>query len=104
MFSKERALALIQESLDSLQRSGMLNQAVAVTSDTVLLGTGSFLDSLGFVTLVTELEDRMNQEMGREIYFVLDEVQNFNINNPFLSAGVFADYMQDLAARGAAPR
>jgi len=97
MITTERSIELIQNSLDNLLESGMLPEKVAVSLDTVLLGVGAKLDSLGFVTFVTDLEERLTRELGRDVFFVLDDVQDFNITNPFLSASVFANYMVKLS-------
>lgn len=98
MFTKERALQLIQEGVDSLVRGGVIENHIQVDATTILLGAGSTLDSLGFVSLVTELEDRMTAECSRDIFFVLDDVQDFNVDNPFLAAEVFISYMMRLAS------
>ena len=93
MISNERALRLIQDSLSSLWRVGLLEHEVVVGGDTVLLGTGSPLDSIAFVTFVTDLEDRLNQQTNQEIFLVLNEIQEFNIDNPYLTAGTIAQYI-----------
>ena len=50
----------MQVSLDSLQRSGVIKERIEVSADTVILGSRSSLDSLGFVTLISYLEDRVS--------------------------------------------
>ena len=102
MLVKERALELIQESFNSLRESGMLDIAIEVKDETVLLGTGSSLDSLGFVNFVTDLEDRLIRETGKDMFFVLDDIQDFNMNNPYLSAQSIATYIARLANGGTA--
>ncbi len=97
MLPKDRALQLIQDSLNSLHRSGLIEQDIAVHSETVLLGTGSPLDSIAFVTFVTDLEDRLSQEMGSDLFLVLNEVSDFNVNNPNLSADTLARYIVKLS-------
>jgi hypothetical protein len=62
-----------------------------------LLGPDSLLDSIGFVTFVTDVEDRMQDQLGKECYFVLNDIGQFNVNNPILTAEVFASYMVKLA-------
>jgi hypothetical protein len=48
-----RALELMQDSFDSMMRSGLLENEVEVSPETVLLGVGSSLDSLGFITFLS---------------------------------------------------
>jgi hypothetical protein len=93
MITYEDAIRLIQDSFDSLHRSGMIEEKEKIDYDTCLLGDGSVLDSIGFVTLFAEIEDRIFQKVEKEIYLVLDEISEFDINAPFLSAKIIANYM-----------
>lgn len=92
------AFEIIQEALDSLQRIGLLAQPVAAQADTVLFGVGSPLDSIGFVTFITEMEDRLSRETGREIYLIIKEIHEFNAETPYLTAGTLARYIAKLSA------
>ena len=58
---KEQILALLLESVRSLRRSGIIEVDMDVQPDTVLLGGGSSLDSMGFVTFVTDVEERLSR-------------------------------------------
>lgn len=93
MISYEDAIQLIQESYDSMYRSGMINTKVTITDDTQILGNSPVLDSLGFVTLFTDLEDRIERKTNKEIYLVLDEIIDFDINSPYLSARMITNYI-----------
>jgi hypothetical protein len=92
-----RAFQLVQEALDSLQRVGLLREAVVAQPETVLLGAGSPLDSIGFVTFITEMEDRMSREAQRELYLVLKDIHEFNADSPYLSAGTLARYIAKIS-------
>lgn len=96
MISSERAMELIQDSLTSLQQAGLIGQEITLGGNTILLGAGSSLDSIAFVTFVTELEDRLNRETGQELSLVLDEIHEFNVNVPYLSAETLSKYMINL--------
>lgn len=96
MLSYDQALSVIQESLESLQQCGVIAEHIDISADTVILGAGSELDSLGFVTFISDLEERLCDETGQDVYLVLDEIGDFNINNPFLSAGTIAKYIETL--------
>ena len=89
-------IELMQKSFDSMQRSGMLEEAVVVDSGTVILGAGSSLDSLGFVTFISDLEERVSDETGHEHYLVLNEIHEFNAEQAFLSAGTLAQYIEKI--------
>ena len=89
-------MKLMQESFDSLLRSEILETAIAVTPDTVILGTGSFLNSLGFVTFISDMEERVSAVTGKEQYLVLTEIHEFNADQAFLSAGTLARYIEKI--------
>ncbi len=93
MVSHERALQLMQDSMSSLKRAGLVEQEVTVRGDTPLLGIGTTLDSIAFVAFVTDLEDRLNQETGQGVFLVLNDIQDFNPNNVQLSADILARYI-----------
>ena len=99
MIDKQKAIALIQDSLDSLNRSGTIKNAIAVNGETVLMGSAdSGLDSLGFVTFIMDLEDRLMTAVGADCAIVLTDIQGFDINSPTLTASILADHVVGLAA------
>lgn len=95
-FDKDTAMDLIKDSFDSLARSGTLENKVSVAPELVVLGSGSPLDSIGFVTFVTELEDRIQNKTNEEHYLVLSDISDFNINNPALTVDILAQYLVQL--------
>jgi 2-phospho-L-lactate transferase/gluconeogenesis factor (CofD/UPF0052 family) len=96
MIAYERALQLIQNSMSSLHRGGLLEQDVTVRGDTVLLGSGSPLDSIGFITFITDLEERLSRETNEEVFLVVDEFHEFNGDNPVLSVDTMARFVVQL--------
>ena len=99
MLDKQAALDLIQESLDSLTRSGTLKSQISVTEKTVLMGTGadSGIDSLGFVIFVMDVEESFQNQIDNEHSIVLTDINAFDVNNPVLDAGILADHLVSLA-------
>lgn len=93
MITNENAYKLIIECIDSLVRSGSLDPITEVSKETVILGGGSVMDSIGFVTFITEVEDRIQSDTGKEFYLVLNEIDAFNINNPNLTIGILSQYI-----------
>ena len=92
--TREKALQLMQDSLDSLQRSGVTKERIDVSPDTVILGSRSSLDSLGFVTFISDLEERVSLESGKEHYLVLGDIHSLNTDQTFLSAAILAEYIE----------
>lgn len=95
MISKKKALEIIQDSFDSLFRSGMIDEKVIINENTPILGDSSVLDSIAFVTHFADLEDRLINFIGDDIYLVLDEINEFDINSPTLNAGIISSYIED---------
>jgi hypothetical protein len=96
---KDQILGLLRESVQSLRRSGIIEVEMEVEADTVLLGTGSSLDSMGFVTFVTDVEERLNRATGKDLYIVLTELEELYPGAAQLTASMFADYLVQLSAQ-----
>lgn len=87
---------LMLDSLTSLQRVGMLEGDVQLNSETSLLGGDSVLDSIAFVTYITDLEDRLSHETGREVYLVLNDIHEFSPDDSYLSADTLARHIMKI--------
>jgi hypothetical protein len=92
---------MMSEVLEGLRRSDMAEPGEPLTEHTVLIGAGSILDSVGFVTFVAEVEDRLNSKRDEPLELILTEIWEFNAENPSLTAGILADYCAKLAVKGA---
>jgi len=88
-----RAMAVIQDAMSGLHRGGLLQEDVPVTGETVLLGTGSKLDSIAFVTFITDLEDRLSREANQDVALVLNAIHEFNPGASALKADALARYI-----------
>lgn len=96
--TKEQTVNLMQESFDSMQRSGMIDESITIAPDTVILGTGSMLDSLGFVTFISDLEERVSAAAGKEYFLILSDIHDANSDQTYLSAEALASYIEQLTA------
>jgi acyl carrier protein len=59
---------------------------------TALLGDGACLDSIGLVTLIVEIEQRLDEQFGVSIVLA-DERAMSQTRSPFQSIGTLADYV-----------
>jgi len=97
LMTKDRALQLIKEVFDSLGDDDLPDEAVIVNSDTFLLGKNSPLDSIGFVTFIADLEERLIMETNnQEIYLALDKIDDFNTDKRILSVDMLARHIVKL--------
>jgi acyl carrier protein len=76
------------------------NAHVAPAADTVLLGPGGAVDSLGLVRLVMVVERRVEDDFGVPVSLT-DEKAMSQRNSPFRSVGAMIEY---LSAQLAGPR
>ena len=96
--SRERILQLLQKSIDHLQHSGMLEQPVVIDDNTVLLGSDAALDSLVFVAFITDVEERLNAETGRDLVLVLKDIPDFDSDEPNLPVDTLVRHLILLAS------
>jgi acyl carrier protein len=94
--NKEEIFALIQNTFDGLEEGGVIDKRISITGDTVLIGPDTVLDSIGFVTLFTDLEERLSEITGEEIFLLIDEIHEFNPEDTFLTVSVLSDYLANL--------
>lgn len=91
--ARETAEQIVVERLESLQRSGMIGADVHVGPETILIGAGSQVDSLAFVTFIAELEDQLSREAGQDVPLILERIHEFNTGNSELTARALARYI-----------
>ena len=96
MLTKENSYKLLVDCIESLIRSESIDAIENISEETIILGIGSTMDSISFVTFITEVEDRLQNETGSEIYLVLNQIDAFNINNPNLTLNILSDYISKI--------
>ena len=97
MISKNNIIPLVQKSLDGLYESSMLIEKILVDDETPLFGGGSNIDSMCFVALMTEVEDKLSEATGKDIFVVLTDLEELYPNSPVLTVGMLANYLIILA-------
>lgn len=77
---------------DVLEQSG---RSVPATIDetTLLFGKGALLDSLALVTMVVDLEQRIEEEYNLTLTLADDRAMSQR-NSPFRSVGALVDYLE----------
>ena len=69
--------------------------------DVVFVGNDAILDSLGVVSLIVEVEQRLEQEHDILVTLANDKAMSQR-NSPFRTAGVLAEYVCTLVQEGSA--
>ena len=95
MFEKQAAFSMIQDSLDGLNRANTIKTRIEAKPELVLMGSGADenIDSLGFVTLIMDIEDRLEKVTDYETPIVLTDILGFDVNNPALTVNSLANHM-----------
>lgn len=96
MINYEKAVGITRETFESLQRSRVIAATIEFSEEMVVLGSNSNLDSLGFVTFISDLEERLSVCEDRDVYLVLNDISDFNMNNPSLTVRSLALYLVGL--------
>ena len=91
--------AVVEVILGALQDVlvGAEGEPLTPDEDTRLIGRASVLDSMGLVTLIVEVEQRLEDEHDLVVVLADDRAMS-QTRSPFLSVGTLADYVLQLAA------
>lgn len=81
---------LIKESIDELNEQ--LNDKVELANDTHFVGSQACLDSIGFVTFISILEEKIQDELDKTVQLV-DEKAFSSKNSPFYSVETLKEYI-----------
>ena len=96
--NKEEIFDVVKDIFSGLEDAGLIENHVDIDKNSVLIGNDAVLDSIAFVTLFTDLEDRLSEITGKEVYILVDEVHAFNPEKTFLTVGVLVNYLEQMLA------
>jgi acyl carrier protein len=90
----ERAsiVALVTAALEDVLEQNGTTVAEPVSEETYLIGRRAVIDSLGIVTLIVDLEQRIDDEYGVALTLA-DERAMSQKNSPFLTVSTLTDYV-----------
>ncbi len=83
---------LVQSCLIDLLRDRDARSGTVISPDTRLIGPGGVLDSLGLVTLIVELEDRLFSDHGVSVTLADDRAMSQE-RSPFLTVDTLSRYI-----------
>lgn len=91
----QEAVDVILSALQDLMEANAEGEVPVLNENTRLIGRSAVLDSMGLVTLIVEVEQRL--EADHDIVVVLaDDRAMSQTRSPFLSVGSLADYVAQL--------
>jgi acyl carrier protein len=102
MTNQERITAAVYSAVDELNQQLPKGAQVEKSLDAPLYGTSGKLESLDFVTLVMEVEEKIKTEFGVDIT-IADEHLLSKEQSPFSSVRTLIEYLEEvLKQEGAA--
>jgi acyl carrier protein len=100
MIERNIAYEIVIASLQEVFAQSGLPAPDAVTGDTVLVGKEAVLDSLGVVSLIVEVEQRLESAHGVSVTLANDKAMSQK-NSPFRTVAVLTDHLVAMAAEAA---
>ena len=95
MPADERITTAVFAAIDDLNEQLPAGVHVEKSLDSPLYGSSGKLESLDFVTLIMEVEEKINAEFGTDIT-IADENLLSKEKSPFSTLGTLTEYLQEL--------
>jgi acyl carrier protein len=100
MIARQNAFDIVVLSLQEVFAQTGETPPASITDDTVLVGNDAVLDSLGVVSLIVEVEQRLEAEHSVSVTLANDKAMSQK-NSPFRTVGVLADHVVSMAQEAA---
>ena len=95
MATDERVSKAVFSAVDELNKQLPAGVSVEKSLDAPLYGAGGKLESLDFVTLIMEVEEKINAEFGTDIT-IADENLLSKAKSPFSTLRTLIEYLDEL--------
>ena len=92
MIARNNAYEIVLASLQEVFAQSGTEPPATVNDDTVLVGNEAVLDSLGVVSLIVEVEQRLEAAHGVSVTLANDKAMSQK-NSPFRTVGVLTDHV-----------
>jgi acyl carrier protein len=102
MATDERISKAVFSAVDELNTQLPAGVSVEKSLDAPLYGAGGKLESLDFVTLIMEVEEKINAEFGTDIT-IADENLLSKAKSPFSTLRTLIEYLDELLKEQANP-
>jgi acyl carrier protein len=94
-FDRSSAIDLVARSMTDVLEMNDEPVPERLDAETTIVGPSAVLDSLGVVSLIVEIEQRLEHEHGLTITLASDRAMSQR-SSPFRSIGVLADYLLEV--------
>lgn len=93
LLTQDVIISFLQTSIDGLFEAGIVDSKLTISPETLLIGEGAALDSVGFVTLLSEIEEKINAFTAKDIFIIFPDIQERNSNSNVLNVKMLSDYL-----------
>ncbi len=100
MTNSEKAIQAVMEAMDELNEQLPKEERLEKSFDTPLFGSGGKLDSLGLVSLVTTIEQKIEENFGMTTT-LLEDIAVLEVDNPFENVKSLANYIASALEKNA---
>lgn len=101
MIERSQAYEIVVASLNEVFVQNGMPAAENITEETVLVGKDAVLDSLGVVSLIVEVEQRVESGHNVSVTLANDKAMSQK-NSPFRTVGVLTDHVVAMVAQESA--
>jgi acyl carrier protein len=92
MAQKEKIIEVIYAVIDEINETLPEDGKLKASPETILFGKNGSLDSLGIVSLITGIEQKIEEELGATINLA-NEKAMFSKDSPFETIGKLTNYI-----------
>lgn len=100
MTGNEKIVQAIMASIDEVNEQLPKEEKMEKSDDSVLFGNGGTLDSLGLVSLITTLEQKIEEQFGITAT-LLEDIADLENDNPFETVQTLANYTASILEKSA---
>ena len=90
---------IVIDSLKNLQKKKVITKNQKISDNSVLLGDNSILDSIGFVTFLTDCEEGLQKKFKKNFTIKMNEIHDLNQGKHFLKLIDFVKAVNKLIAK-----
>ncbi len=92
---KNQIHKIVTEAIAELNDELHSEELKSITTDTRLYGSKSALDSIALVTLISDIEESVGSQFGKDIVLADERAMNERVS-PFARVGTLIDYIEKL--------
>ena len=89
---EEKIKKIVQMALEEVNEDA--DEVIEYGENAALFGKGEGMDSFSFVTLISNIEEQIQEQFGKEVYLVSDQVYEKKYN-PFATIGSLEKYIEE---------